>query len=127
MSGAAGSNACPAGCVRIEAEAACRTAAAAAGKTVGSTFVETDAAYPRGCYYTTSYYNDAYFNTHAVGAGNSNAQLLCAVAAPGAPSSSALSGNRRYRRAHSAGGTGRHIGRQPRHVARGWAARAVCA
>ena len=67
MSGAAGSNACPAGSVRIEAEAACRTAAAAAGKTVAASgFVETDATWPRGCYYN---FNSAYFNTDAVGAG----------------------------------------------------------
>jgi hypothetical protein len=85
VSGAAGSNECPAGSVRIETEAACRTAAAAAGKTAGAEgfpFVETDAAYPRGCYYGT---NDAYFNTHAVGAGYSGTQLLCAALATGAP------------------------------------------
>jgi hypothetical protein len=81
VSGAAGSNACPAGSARIEAEAACRTAAAAAGKTIPwLIFVGTDAAYPRGCYYNTGNY--AYFNTHAVGAGDSDTQLLCA---PGAP------------------------------------------
>ena len=82
MSGAAGSNACPAGSVRIEAEAACRTAAAAAGKTLGSNFVETNSAFPRGCYYTTDW---AYFNTHAVGAGYSGYQPLCATVATGAP------------------------------------------
>ena len=82
VSGAAGSNACPAGSVRIEAEAACRTAAAAAGKTFG--LVETDADYPRGCYYYTSF-NYAFFNTDAVGAGRSTAQLLCAAATTGAP------------------------------------------
>jgi hypothetical protein len=83
--GAAGSNECPAGTVRIEAEAACRTAAAAAGKTIpGLTFVETDAAFPRGCYYETSS-NNAFLNTHAVGAGYS-AQLLCAaLVTTGAP------------------------------------------
>ncbi len=84
-SGASGSNACPAGSVRIETEAACRTAAAAAGKTVRSGFVETYASYPRGCYYLTSD-NTAYFNTHAVGAGNSGNQLLCAaLVTTGAP------------------------------------------
>ncbi len=82
VSGAAGSNECPAGSVRIEAEAACRTAAAAAGKTIipGATFVETESTYPRGCYYTGT--NDAFFNTHAVGAGRGTAQLLCAAGAP---------------------------------------------
>ncbi len=78
VSGAVGSNACPAGSVRIEAEAACRTAAAAAGKTAGSTFVWTDATYPRGCWYYT-HDNRAYFNEHAVGAGSSVRQLLCAA------------------------------------------------
>ncbi len=77
MSGSAGSNECPAGSVRIEAEAPCRSAAAAAGKTIPeSTFVWTSSTSPRGCYYTSSNY--AYFNTHAVGAGYS-AQLLCAA------------------------------------------------
>ncbi len=82
MSGAAGSNACPAGSVRIEAEAACRTAAAAAGKTiVESIFVMTASYYPRGCYIS---YSIAYFNRHAVGAGSSGYQLLCATATSGA-------------------------------------------
>ncbi len=86
VSGAAGSNECPAGSVRIETEAACRTAVAAAGKTPGtsSPFVETAPGYPRGCYYYTSG-NVAYFNTHAVGAGNSGSQPLCAAATTGAP------------------------------------------
>jgi hypothetical protein len=84
VSGAAGSNECPAGSPRIEAEAACRTAAAAAGKIPSTStsypFVETESAYPRGCYYDTTD-NYAYFNTHAVGAGYSYAQLLCATGA----------------------------------------------
>ncbi len=79
VSGAAGSNACPAGSARIETEAACRTAAAAAGKTFR--FVWTVSTYPRGCYYVTI--NDyAFFNAHAVGAGDSGYQLLCAAGAP---------------------------------------------
>ncbi len=82
VSGAAGSNACPAGSARIEAEAACRTAAVAAGKTVGSTFVETDSRWPKGCYYYST--NNAFFNAHAVGAGYSM-QLLCAAVTTGAP------------------------------------------
>jgi hypothetical protein len=88
VSGDSGSNACPAGSVRIEAEAACRTAAAAAGKTAGSSeypFVETRSDFPRGCYYVTST-NTAYFNNDAVGAGRSSSQLLCAaLATTGAP------------------------------------------
>jgi hypothetical protein len=83
VSGDAGSNACPAGSLRIETEAACLTAAAAAGKaqsTLG--FVVNTSARPRGCYYVGSI---AYFNTHAVGAGASGAQLLCAAVTTGAP------------------------------------------
>jgi hypothetical protein len=82
VSGDLGSNECPAGSARIEAEAECLTAAAAAGKTPWSTFVETNAYAPRGCYYDS--YNDANLNAHAVGAGNLNAQLLCAAATTGA-------------------------------------------
>ena len=85
VSGAAGSNECPAGSARIETEAACRTAAAAAGIAVGSPFVVTRSDYPRGCIYNTVS-NNAYFNTHAVGAGTSGVQLLCAaLATAGAP------------------------------------------
>ncbi len=86
VSGAAGSNECPAGSARIETEAACRSAAAAAGKTEGSSsypFVVTESFSPRGCFYRTST-NAAYFNTHAVGAGWSYARLLCAAATTGA-------------------------------------------
>ena len=85
MSGAAGSNECPAGSVRIEAEAACRAAATAAGKTPSTFgFVATSSTYPRGCYYDTSF-NYAQFNPHAVGAGNPSYQLLCAAVTTGAP------------------------------------------
>jgi hypothetical protein len=78
VSGADGSNECPAGSVRTGTEAECRTAAAAAGKTPASPFVETHSGYPRGCYYVTSS-NSAWFNTDAVGAGRSTYQLLCAA------------------------------------------------
>ncbi len=82
MSGAAGSNECPAGSVRIETEAACRAAAAAAGKAFST--VVTWGSYPRGCtYYTGDSY--AVFNTHAVGAGYPSHQLLCAAVTIGAP------------------------------------------
>jgi hypothetical protein len=85
VSGAAGSNECPAGSTRIANQAACRTAATAAGKLVGSPFVETDPAYPRGCYYSISD-NTAYFNRDAVGAGVSDYQVLCAaLVTTGAP------------------------------------------
>jgi hypothetical protein len=90
-----GSNECPAGSVRIEAEAACRTAAAAAGMTFGSTSVEAD--YPRGCYsYLVLFDTDStvYFNTHAVGASGAFSRPLCAAlvttgAPPRAPCGSA--------------------------------------
>jgi hypothetical protein len=88
VSAAEGSNACPAGSVRIETEDACRTAAAAAGMTAASRFVETSYRYPRGCYYSTSFItstNIAYFNAHAVGAGDSRYRLLCAAVTAGAP------------------------------------------
>jgi hypothetical protein len=87
VSGDRGSNECPAGSVRIETEAACRSAATAAGKSAGSSeypFVDTDPTSPRGCYYDNN--NVAWFNTHAVGAGLSAYQLLCAaLATTGAP------------------------------------------
>ncbi len=87
VAGAAGSNECPAGSVRIEAEAACRIAAAAAGKTASTStslpFVQTYATWPRGCYYTST--NTAYFNTHAVGAGYSALLLCAALDTTGAP------------------------------------------
>jgi hypothetical protein len=90
VSGAAGSNECPAGSTRIVTEAACRTAAASAGMTFGSTSVEAN--YPRCCYYYISPTDilaidiTAYFNTHAVGAGEASSRPLCAaVATTGAP------------------------------------------
>jgi hypothetical protein len=84
VSADSGSNACPAGSVRIETEAACRIAATAAGKTVdSSSFVQPAPRDPRGCYYTSR--NMAYFNPHAVGAGVPGTQLLCAAVTTGAP------------------------------------------
>ncbi len=76
-----GSNACPAGSFRIEAEAACRTAVAAAGMTAGNSFVETTPNFPRGCYYQPAT-NNAWFNVNTVGAGHWASQLLCATGAP---------------------------------------------
>jgi hypothetical protein len=89
VSGAAGSNECPAGSVRIETGAACRTAAAAAGKTVYEGFLDPFVVsydyLPRGCYFVASI-NHVYFNTHPVGgAGQSNFRLLCAAVTTGAP------------------------------------------
>ncbi len=85
VSGAAGSNECPAGSVRIETEAACRTAAATTGKIPASTFMGTSSIYPRGCYHNSTSYNVAFFNAHAVGAGRSGYQLLCGAVTTGAP------------------------------------------
>ena len=85
MSGAAGTNECPAGSVRIETEEACRSAAAAAGKTPAQpSFMGTWPTWPGGCFYT-NHNNIAFFNTEAVGASASNAQLLCAAVITGAP------------------------------------------
>ncbi len=82
VSGYDGSNACPAFSMRIEAEAACRTAAAAAGKTPGSNFVMTNyGGGPWGCYFN-NIDNIAYFNAHAAGSGypgRSDRMLLCAA------------------------------------------------
>ncbi len=88
LSGDLGSNACPAGSVRIQAEAACRTAAAAAGRTFF--WVETSKWTPRGCYFTNNVYatgrGDAFFNAHAAGGGWPGTQLLCAaLTTAGAP------------------------------------------
>ncbi len=79
--GAAGKNECPAGSVRIETEAACRTAVAAAGKTAQDPLVVTESNSPRGCNYVTNF-NNAFFNPHAVGAGHPGVQPLCATGAP---------------------------------------------
>jgi hypothetical protein len=100
VSGADGSNACPAGSVRIEAEATCRTAAAAAGKSFR--FVVTWSSSPRGCYYTINY-DYAFFNkpADAVGAGDRGLQLLCAVTTGArAPN---RRGTRRVLKGHSMG------------------------
>jgi hypothetical protein len=67
--------------MRIETEAACRAAVTAAGWTF--TAVGTSSAVPRGCYYFSTNSN-AWFNTHAVGAGVSGYQLLCIVVTSGA-------------------------------------------
>ncbi len=80
VAGAAGSNECPPGSVRIETEAACRTAAAAAGKAAGSPFVMTLSGYPRGCSYEIVL-NAAFLINDAVGAGRSSFLLLCAALA----------------------------------------------
>jgi hypothetical protein len=75
VSSSSGSNECPAGSVRIETEAACRTAAATVGKTFFA--VQTHPNYPRGCYYNI---NTAWLNADYRGAGDSSYQLLCAGA-----------------------------------------------
>ena len=85
MSGAAGSNECPSGSARIVTEAACREASRWAGYVVPSSrFVETSAYSPRGCYYTPSNDDQAFFNTHPFGAGEPYSHLLCATITTGA-------------------------------------------
>jgi hypothetical protein len=80
VSGADSGNVCPASSVRIETEAACRTAVSAVGKTAGSgfanSFVQAFATWPRGCSYSGI---NAYFNTDPVGAGRFSYKLLCAA------------------------------------------------
>jgi hypothetical protein len=77
VSGADGSNVCPAGSERIVTEAACSTAATAAGMNSESvSFSEADSDSPKGCYYFS---DTVYFNPHAVGAGVEGAMLLCAA------------------------------------------------
>jgi hypothetical protein len=98
VSGRINSNECPSGSVRIETEAACRTAAAAAGKRIDSSFVVTDSGYPRGCFSTgcdpvDPICNYAYFNAHPLGAATTGyvggrldgLRLLCAAVTTGAP------------------------------------------
>jgi hypothetical protein len=84
MVGVPGSSACPVGSVRIETEAACRTAAAALGKTVdSSSFVVTVLLAPSGCAFNPST-NQAQFNTiSGLGAASTSRQVLCV--ATGAP------------------------------------------
>ena len=77
--GAVGSNECPANFLRVQAEGACRTAAAAAGQAYKGS--ETDAGYPRGCYSTTldDGSSGVFFNLATTGAGQSASKLLCAA------------------------------------------------
>ena len=82
IDGADGSNECPAGTVRIEGEAACRTAAAATGKRFQ--YVDENSDYPRGCYYDVIDV-DVWLNVVPVGTGYSGYRLLCAVVTTGAP------------------------------------------
>ena len=81
VSGAAGSNECPAGSVRIETQAACSAAATAVGRSFN--LVVTSSSDPRGCAYSTMSLitNRAYFNADAVGTGEPGLQLLCSGAA----------------------------------------------
>ncbi len=82
VSGASGSNVCPAGSVRIETEAACQTAAMSTGKNENVFVLDESlgaSASPKGCSYVGNY---TLFNPHAVGAGERYSQLLCATGAP---------------------------------------------
>ncbi len=82
VSGDVDSNECPEGYFRIETSAGCRIAATAAGKTYRNPL--QDRLLPRGCFYRTSS-NNAYYNQVMPGAGNWDAQLLCAATAGASP------------------------------------------
>ena len=70
--------------MRIETEAACDNAAAAMDKAFRGAVTYPN--FPRGCIYSIKQPDVAVFNTAAVGAGHSDAQLLCAAAVTtGAP------------------------------------------
>jgi hypothetical protein len=83
MAGATESNDCPAGSVRIETEAACRTALAAWGRTMGPSISSPIA--PRGCSFYSDFsptlakfgISDGLFNPDPVGMGSATYQLLC--------------------------------------------------
>ncbi len=86
MSGAAGSNECPAGSVRIETVAECRTAATVVGKDARQVdYNDYNFAFPRGCYYNIFGNYSVKLNAHPVGAGHSRHELLCAAVTTGAP------------------------------------------
>jgi hypothetical protein len=74
-----GSNRCPASYYAIDTEAACESAAAAAGKAYRGSV--TDCFSPRGCYFTPGDINALTFNADAVGTGEPGLQLLCSGAA----------------------------------------------
>ncbi len=86
QTGPANSNQCPASSERIVTEAACKTAAAAAGKSWKQ--ISYNAFYPAGCYiYSLAPETYVILNTHETGAASRYAQLLCATKAISAPSS----------------------------------------
>ncbi len=74
-----GSNQCPKSYYAIVNEAACETAAAAAGKAYRG--IETVPYLPSGCYIYQQEGGGFYLNADAVGAGVPGAQLLCSGAA----------------------------------------------
>ena len=71
-----GGNQCPTSYYRIVNEAACESAAAAAGELYYGT--DSAAYYPSGCVYLQG--DAVYLNTHPTGSGSSGAQLLCSGA-----------------------------------------------
>ncbi len=76
VSGAEGSNECPAGSVQIETEAACRNAVAATGMTFRA--MVTESSLPPGCFYLISM-DDVWFNANAAGYSGTRFRLLCAA------------------------------------------------
>jgi hypothetical protein len=78
-----GSNQCPASYYAIDTEAACESAATAAGKAYRGSV--TDPSYPRGCFFTRGDNNALTLNADAVGTGEPGLQLLCSGAARVSP------------------------------------------
>ena len=77
------SKACPQGFAPVTTEAACQSLAAIGGKSyVGSVNVSS---LPSGCFWL-NVGGGVYWNTHAEGGPNPNAQKLCAGGAPSPPS-----------------------------------------
>ena len=74
--GGDGGSQCPTRYYRIVYEAACESAAAAAGARYDGTASEY--AYPSGCVYLQG--GGVYLNTHPTGSGSPGAQLLCSGA-----------------------------------------------
>ncbi len=79
-----GSNRCPASYYAIDTEAACESAATAAGKAYRGSV--TDPSYPSGCFFTRGDNNALTLNADAVGTGEPGTQLLCSGAARVSPS-----------------------------------------
>ncbi len=78
--GPANTNACPAGYSKIFVATTCQAAAAAVGKTYGTS--ETHVSRPGGCFLDSGNPSKVDFNTNATGAAFVNTQPLCRFGAP---------------------------------------------